>query len=473
MSKFLEKYPEYLETKQLDEVRSIDFARLDHDGHIYLDYTGSSLYATSQIEKHFNLLNSNLFGNPHSSNPSSSAMTEYIQKTKRHLHQYFNASEDEYQIIFTPNTTGALRLIAESYPFNPDTQLLFNVDNHNSAIGIREYAKRAGAKITYLLPAISSNSQIKISEQELLSYLSSSPKSYSKGLFVYLAQSNFSGIKYPLEWIQLAQQYGHDVILDAAAFVPTNRLDLSLYQPEFVTLSFYKMFGYPTGVGALMAKKSALEKLRRPWFSGGTIVAVSLKIDHYQLKNSKSRSSSSAFEDGTLNYLSIPAVDIGLSYLQSIGGVELIGKRVTMLTDYLIDSLIDLKHQNGRRLIRIYGEDYRGEESRGATLALNFVDPDGRVTDCRYVQQLANQRGISLRTGCFCNPGSGEIFFDLDDQEIRGCLQDSAKFQKAEDYLDCFTKLQMSGGAIRISLGIVSNIADVEGFINFARSFIR
>jgi len=46
-------------------------------------------------------------------------------------------------------------------------------------------------------------------------------------LFAYPAQSNFSGVQHPLEWISQAQTMGWDVLLDAAAFVPTNRLDLS------------------------------------------------------------------------------------------------------------------------------------------------------------------------------------------------------------------------------------------------------
>ena len=45
------------------------------------------------------------------------------------------------------------------------------------------------------------------------------------------------------------------MLLDAAAFVPTNRLDLGRWHPDFVALSFYKMFGYPTGVGCLLARK--------------------------------------------------------------------------------------------------------------------------------------------------------------------------------------------------------------------------
>jgi len=86
-------------------------------------------------------------------------------------------------------------------------------------------------------------------------------------LFAFPAQSNFSGVQHPLEWIEQAHEHGWDVLLDAAAFVPTNRLDLSHWHPDFVALSFYKMFGWPTGVGCLLARRDALTRLERPWFS--------------------------------------------------------------------------------------------------------------------------------------------------------------------------------------------------------------
>jgi selenocysteine lyase/cysteine desulfurase len=72
------------------------------------------------------------------------------------------------------------------------------------------------------------------------------------------------------------------VLLDAAAYVPTNRLDLDRWQPDFVALSFYKMFGWPSGVGCLLARREALAKLERPWFSGGTIVAAFVQREWYQ-----------------------------------------------------------------------------------------------------------------------------------------------------------------------------------------------
>jgi molybdenum cofactor sulfurtransferase len=87
-------------------------------------------------------------------------------------------------------------------------------------------------------------------------------------LLAYPAQSNFSGVQHPLALVAEAQALGWDVLLDCAAFAPTNELRLDLVKPDFVPLSFYKLFGYPTGAGALIARRTALARLRRPWFAG-------------------------------------------------------------------------------------------------------------------------------------------------------------------------------------------------------------
>ena len=181
-------------------------------------------------------------------------------------------------------------------------------------------------------------------------------------LLAYPAQSNFSGVQHPLEWIEQAQSHGWDVLLDAAAFVPTNRLDLSRRHPDFVAISFYKMFGWPTGLGCLLARRDALTKLERPWFSGGTIVAAFVQREYYQ-----SAPGAAHFEDGTVNYLNLPAVEIGLRFLDRIG-IETIHTRVAALGAWLLDSLETLRHTDSspasRRHLRAAEVGAAGRDDR-------------------------------------------------------------------------------------------------------------
>ena len=77
-ARFLDLYPAYAGTRLLDELRASEYGRVDSQGHAYLDYTGAALYADSQIREHADLLAKHVFGNPHSANPSSTAMTHAV-----------------------------------------------------------------------------------------------------------------------------------------------------------------------------------------------------------------------------------------------------------------------------------------------------------------------------------------------------------------------------------------------------------
>ena len=143
---FRREHPRYGDTSVLDELRRTDFARLDRGGHVYLDYTGGGLYADSQLVEHMTLLRENVFGNPHSINPTSAASTAMLERARARVLEFFRASPEEYVAIFTPNATGALRLVGEAYPFCAGDRFLLTFDNHNSVNGIREFARARGRR---------------------------------------------------------------------------------------------------------------------------------------------------------------------------------------------------------------------------------------------------------------------------------------------------------------------------------------
>jgi len=460
LSDFLQAYPTYAATETLDHLRASEYSRLDRAGHVYLDYTGGGLYAETQIMRHQALLLENTFGNPHSSNPTSLASTRLVEDTREAILRFFNADPNEYLAIFTANASGALKLVGESYPF-PGGRYLLTFDNHNSVNGIREFAHARGAEVTYI--------PVNLPEMRLdasrLEFELARPSPGGHNLFAYPAQSNFSGVQHSLEWIEKAHAFGWDVLLDAAAFVPTNRLDLNRVKPDFVPISFYKIFGYPTGIGALIARKQALEKLHRPWFAGGTITVASVQGNKYYLAEG-----APAFEDGTLDYLNIPAVAIGLEHIQAIG-YEVIHERVRCLTGWLLDNLTSLKHSNGKPLVRVYGPTTT--EGRGGAVTVNFFDADGHAMDHRFIEQEANKVNISLRTGCFCNPGAGEIALGLSRMELAACFNQPEHESRLslEDFRLCIDG--KSSGAVRISIGMVTNFNDIQHLLAFARRLLQ
>src|SRR5262245_48196395 len=324
------------------------------------------------------------------------------------------------------------------------------MDIHNSVNGLREFARASGAATAYV-PVEAPDLRV----ARLADHLD---EAHGPSLFAYPAQSNFSGVKHPLEWIDLAHEQGWDVLLDCAAFAPTSRLDLSMWQPDFVAVSFYKMFGYPTGLGALIVRRRTLERLQRPWFSGGTVIAANVQGDLVV-----PHSGHAGFEDGTVDYLGIPAVEIGLRHIERIG-IDTISQRVEILGRRLLEQMQRLEHSDGRPAIRIYGP--APWDRRGGTIAFTFLHPDGRVVDERFVDRVAAEHDISLRTGCFCNPGAGEVAFSIAKERL------AERFEEGMSFGDYIRRVGMpTGGAVRVSLGIATNFADLHRFMAFAAEF--
>jgi selenocysteine lyase/cysteine desulfurase len=85
------------------------------------------------------------------------------------------------------------------------------------------------------------------------------------------------------------------------------------------------------------------------------------------------------------------------------------------------------------------------------------------------VARTTADAGISIRTGCFCNPGAGEGAFNLTRADWRRALR--APVRTPDQYLGLLGL--PSGGALRASVGLASNLDDVERFLAFVEMTYR
>lgn len=226
-------------------------------------------------------------------------------------------------------------------------------------------------------------------------------------------------------------------------------------------LSFYKIFGYPTGIGCLLVKKTKFNILKKPWFAGGTITLSAVKYNSFFLKPNHE-----SFEDGTINYLDIPAIINGLNFITEIG-IENISKRIEELSLYVISELTKLKHDNGQSLIRLYGP--KANINRGGTFLLNLLDINGQVLSITYIERLATIQMISFRTGCFCNPGIDELNHSISSDQLKNYFVS----REHGDYFDFIDFIGRMRGAIRISIGFPTTRLDIKKFIDFAKTFLN
>jgi selenocysteine lyase/cysteine desulfurase len=433
-------------------LREREFARLDASGIAYLDYAGAALYAESQLEAHRAQLADAVFGNPHSAHRASAACTAAIDAARNRVLRFLDAGDD-YDVCFTANTTAAIRIVAESYPFSSAAPFVLTADNHNSVNGVREYARRAGAPVSYL--PLGADLRLDRPAARLA-------EAGGAGLFAYPAQSNFTGVHHPLTLVRSAQSLGYRVLLDAAAYVQSYPFSLRACPADFVVLSFYKVFGYPTGVGALVVRKDALAALSRPWFSGGTVEYVSVALDRRKL-----RPLHEGFEDGTPNFLGIAALDSGFELRNTIGPGPLL-RHVQHMTQLLLDGLLALRHAGGEPIVEIYGP--ATVDDRGGTVAFNVLDRHGRPVPFGLVEDRASTAGVCLRGGCFCNPGAAEAAFRLDPQRMAACLDAVGADFSIASLHHCMGP-GVAVGAVRASVGMATQPRDIDCALDVLASF--
>lgn len=436
------------------DLRAREFARLDAQDLAYLDYGGAALYADRQVREHVAQLRRGVFGNPHSENDPSRASTAALDAARTAVLSFLDADPADYTVVFTANSSSAIKLVAESYPFATESRCVLSADNHNSVNGIREYAWRAGADVRYL-PL---DADLRLRRDPLPAAPIGAPS-----LFAFPAQSNFSGVKHPLSWIDDAQRAGYDVLLDAAAYVPTNTLSLRVRAPSFVALSFYKVFGYPTGVGALVARRDALARLRRPWFAGGTVDYASTQTATHQL-----RASAEAFEDGTPDFLNIGGLAPGFALMSDVG-VARIAAHTARLAAHLVGALRDLTHGDDSPLTRVYGP--ASMDDRGATVAFNVLDRAGFPLPYAVVEDRARRCRVALRGGCFCNPGASEFAFGFDASTVTTCFRTASEEGFTIPRFAACMGRGVAVGAVRASLGLANNDRDVRRAIDVVASF--
>lgn len=250
-------------------------------------------------------------------------------------------------------------------------------------------------------------------------------------LFAYPAQCNFGGRRFPLSWTsQIKNRLDTSksktlVLLDAASYAMTSELDLSDHamSPDFVVVSFYKMFGFPTGLGAVIVKTELASKLRKKYFGGGTVSAIA-SDEPWQVYRT---SLHGRFEDGTLNYMDIVALDLAFESIREVyGSYSNISPHVTALHQWLFKTMKGLNHYNGTPLCDIY-VDHEGlvgnPQTYGPILNFNLKRSNGNWIGYGDVERLASMKNIHLRTGGFCNPGSMQRWLNLTAEEVKQNLE--------------------------------------------------
>ncbi|PVI05756.1 PLP-dependent transferase [Periconia macrospinosa] len=432
-------------------------------GITYLDYGGTQLPSKSLTRSFSKQLQKYLISNTHSALSSKSTSPQAIVDTARQdVLALFGASPEHFEVVFTANATAGVKLVAEALSGHKEGfSYFYHRDCHTSLVGVRELA---------------STSHCLASDEETETWLdqptATEPQNHPT-LFAYPAQSNMNGRRLPLEWSsRMRSSPSHKntyTLLDIAALASTTRIDLSdpSTAPDFLALSFYKIYGYPD-LGALIVRKSAARLFeQRRYFGGGTTASIACGDGNDAWVVRKEKSLSARLEDGTLPTHNILALKCAIRVHQQLyGGLEQISQHVSWLTHILHDKLNSLRHENGQLVCRIYTDpasDYTDPKTQGGVVALNIMDPFGTCYSSGLVGEHALKSNIHLRAGGLCNPAGMA--------QALGYTAADLRYARDAGYV-CGVDLEPMGrpfGMVRVSLGASSTLSDVETFVRFVK----
>jgi molybdenum cofactor sulfurtransferase len=377
--------------------------------------------------------------------------------------RFFNADPDVYDLVFVANATAGIKLVADALRDYDERRSGFwygyHVDSHTSLVGVREVAD-AGNKCF-------------VTDDEVEKWIVESDDDETPKLFAYPAQSNMDGRRLPLRWCKEIRQSGRKncfTLLDAAGLVSTAPLDLSdlSLTPDFVVLSFYKIFGFPD-LGALIVRKDSGHVFqRRRYFGGGTVDMVIALGTQWHAK--KEISIHDRLEDGTIPFHSIIALDSALEVHKRLyGSMANISGHTGFLAHELFQRLSSLKHYNDSSVCQLYtspSSSYTDRSTQGPIIVFNLRDSHGKWVGKSEVEKLASVKGIHLRSGTLCNPGGAASHLGLDGTEM---MHNFSVGQRCGDEYDI-----MQGkptGALRVSFGAMSSWRDLVTFLGFVKDF--
>ena len=407
---------------QMESLRqnSAEFSHLGDQ--VYLDHAANAIYMSSLVTEFGARLTArdSLFSNPHSHSQSAQYTHQLISVTREKiLSRLFGTDSHEFSLVFTHNASHALKLLAECFDFEQELEtaeinnnssndqkasFVYSSDNHTSVVGMREIVWQRTSPSTSVFCAKSPDS---ISLVPRPSYANNQARNSASSmrynnLLIYPAQSNFNGERYVrtkfAESIVARMTTSKNkwfVCVDAASYTSTSKLDLSCSPHDFLALSFYKMFGFPTGLGALLIRRrSGGERVllqSKRYFAGGTIQMALIDQSSVQPKQGLLHE---RLEEGTLPYLDIIAVSLAIDKFEKLtfckqDGFALIDSYLAELSSYFEAQLRGLTHANGTKLVELY-RDAAAACSYGPVFAFNLKTSRSNYISFTLVDKLVS-----------------------------------------------------------------------------------
>jgi molybdenum cofactor sulfurtransferase len=423
---------------------------------VFLDYMGCGLaprtMRTGSSEE--------LLGNPHSHHALGQRAAAHLVTARRRTIEFFGASKD-YDLVFTSGCTASLGMIARLFPFGESGSVFMHPFAHNSLLGIRESVTAERYHVVETADQV-----LRLLDEKG----TTTSDSGERGLHLICvpAECNFSGAQIDFKPFVAAAQTSDKkkaafVVVDGAAMAGKVPVSLDGTGVDFFTFSFYKMFGWPTGLGGLLVRKGAPQDVlvsHKKYFGGGTVASNMHDVVGGHILRP---SFNAALEDGTPNFYGIAAVPKGFDCIERLGGVEMIERRLQYLRAHCVEQLEGLRHTNGQSVVRVYNTTTVASVCGwGCSVSFTILGTDGTLVGHTKVEAQLCSKDVYVRSGCFCNPGACQHFLGFG-----GSLMQEARAlgHTCGDGFDVVHG-NVPTGCVRASLGSSTIVADVDKLVS-------
>jgi molybdenum cofactor sulfurtransferase len=341
----------------------------------YLDYATKAVWPESVIYNFTHSLQDNLYGNPHSESPSSELSSNTVDALRSRILKFLRTDLLKYSVIFTHSNSHALKTFIEAFPFNSSSQFVLTDSASDNLLGLKSLATDRGATVSTFRP----NKFV----------LSKGPN-----LIALPLVDAFTGASLDEKTIAKILELRAFSLVDASLAIPYSPINLTETPFSALTFGLEKWFGFPQ-LGVLVVSNSLIPLLRKPYFGGGTLVYALPNKDHEKPRMRPSEK----FEDGSLPFLNIAAVDSGFAFWRHLGPAN-VRLHTEEISRFMYESIANLTREDGSKLVKIYAEN------GSRILSFNFVAANGTVNDYRPYLEAALHNDIFISGGCQGTPGS-------------------------------------------------------------------
>jgi molybdenum cofactor sulfurtransferase len=111
---------------------------------IYLDHSGTTIYARSVVDRFACKMHNGLYGNPHSANDPAKVSGDMVDEVREKALRFLGADPAYFDLVFVGNATAAIKLVADSFRDLAEKSRSgafwygYHRDSHTSVVGVRE-----------------------------------------------------------------------------------------------------------------------------------------------------------------------------------------------------------------------------------------------------------------------------------------------------------------------------------------------